>query len=271
MEKVRLWPLWKFCFVLPLVIALNVIFIPATMASDVCTFVRVLGHVDLLKGGKNPAIIAKAQLGAEEGDGVQTKEASRAQLHFVDDTDMFIAPKSEIIIESYMYNPNRKLKVVSNIIQGLAHAMINLIDINNSGPTFLKTNTAIFSVRGTDLYILIGPNFTDLFVKNGKVVGSSLQTKKPSAEYLNLLRRVEVRACGGAGLVGFGTVVGGAAELGPQSACRFVAGLPPSEVIKLPLEYFDRLDKLMAAGLPDKLGGSNNPKQLLDMISPPSK
>jgi len=241
------------------------------MASDVCTFVRVLGHVDLLKGGKNPAIIAKAQLGAEVGDGIQTKEASKAHLHFVDDADMFIAPKSEIIIESYMYNPNRKLKVVSDIIRGLAHAMINLTDINNSGPTFLKTNTAIFSVRGTDLYILIGPNFTDLFVKNGNVVGSSLQTKKPSAEYLNLLKQVEVRGCGGAGLIGYGTTVGGAAQLGPQTACRFVADLPPSEVIKLPLEYFDRLDKLMVTGLPDKLGASNNPKHLLDIIGPLSK
>jgi hypothetical protein len=149
--------------------------------------------------------------------------------------------------------------------------MINLVDINDSGPTFLKTKTAIFSVRGTDLYILIGPNFTDLFVKNGKVVGSSLQIKKPSAEFLNLLKRVEVRACGGAGLIGFGEVVGGAAELGTQTACRFVAGLPPLEVIKLPLEYFDRLDKLMANGLPHKLGESNTPKQLLDMISPLSR
>jgi len=271
MAKIKFYPFWLLLLFVHLIIALSMILIlnPAAYASDVSTFVRILGHVNLLKGGKNPAIPAKVQLGAEVGDGVHTKEASRAQMHFIDDTEMFVAPKSEITIESYMYNPGGTWKVVPNVIRGLTHTMINLIDKTKS-PQFLKTTTAIFSVRGTDLYILIGPNFTDIFVKNGNVVAGSLEPQKPKAEHSKLIRQIEVRGGGGHGLSGYGAEIGGDARLGPQTACRIVAGLPPSEVIKIPLEYFDRLDKLMVAGLPEKLGESNNPKQLLDKISPPA-
>ena len=245
----------------------------AAYASDVCTFVRVLGHVNLLKGGKIPAIPARIQLGAEVGYGVHTKEASRAQMHFIDDSEMFIAPKSEIIIESYMYNPDSIWKVVPRIIRGLTHTMVSFTgktDKIKTPPCFLKTDTAVIGVRGTDLYILIGQNFTDIFVKNGNVVAGSLEPQKTKAEYSKLLRQIEVRGGGGHGLSGYGAEIGGHAQLGPQTACRIVAGEPPMEVIKIPLEYFDRLDKLMVTGLPEKLGESKNPKQLLDIISPPS-
>ncbi len=271
MAKCGFYTFWLLGLIITFFIASSVILTlnTATWASDVCTFVRILGHVNLLKGGKNPAIPAKVQLGAEVGDGVHTKEASRTQMHFIDDTEMFIAPKSEIIIESYMYNPNKTWKVVPNIIRGLAHTMINLTD-KVKYPQFLKTDTAMIGVRGTDLYILIGHNFTDIFVKNGTVVAGSLKPQKPKAQYSKLLRQIEVRGGGGHGLFGYGEEIGGHTTLGPQTACRIVAGLPPMEVIKLPLEYFERLDKLMVTGLPEKLGESKNPKQLLDIINPPS-
>jgi len=267
MAKIKFYPFWLFLLFVHFIIALSMILIlhSAAHAKDVCTFVRILGHVNLLKGGKNPAIPAKVQLGAGVGDGVHTKEASRAQMHFIDDTEMFVAPKSEITIESYMYKPNGAWKVVPNIIRGLTHTMINLIDKTKS-PQFLKTTTAIFSVRGTDLYILIGDNFTDIFVKNGNVIAGSLQPQKLKTEHSKLMRQIDVRGGGGHGLSGYGAEIGGHAQLGPQTACRIVAGLPPMEVIKIPLEYFDRLDKLMVTGLPDKLGESKNPKQLLDII-----
>jgi hypothetical protein len=76
----------------------------AVQAAPAGTFIEVEGTVDLLKGGKVPAMPVKVGGAVEVGDVVRTKSQSRAQIKFVDDTILTIAPESGITIEEYMFD-----------------------------------------------------------------------------------------------------------------------------------------------------------------------
>jgi hypothetical protein len=74
-----------------------------SLAEVVGHFLKVEGHVDLLKKGQLPPVTPKVQDAVESGDVIQTQNPGRAQLGFVDDSVLTIAPGSKVVIESYMY------------------------------------------------------------------------------------------------------------------------------------------------------------------------
>ena len=64
-------------------------------------FSLIVGQVDLLKGGKLPAISAKMEAGVEPGDIIRTKSRGKAQLTMVDDSVITLAPESRLAIADY--------------------------------------------------------------------------------------------------------------------------------------------------------------------------
>ena len=88
-----------------IILTLAALAVPVTShAAVVGRFIMVTGQVDLLKGGKIPAIPAKPQDGVEVGDVVRTKSKAKAQLNMVDDSVITLAPESRLAIADY-FNP----------------------------------------------------------------------------------------------------------------------------------------------------------------------
>ena len=59
------------------------------------------GQVDLLKGGKLPAVALKVNDKVSPGDIIRTKSMSRAQITFIDNSVLTISPDSRIAIAEY--------------------------------------------------------------------------------------------------------------------------------------------------------------------------
>jgi hypothetical protein len=148
-----------------------VLAVPLTAgAAVVGRFTLVTGQVDLLKGGKIPAIAAKVQDGVEAGDIIRTKTKAKAQLTMVDDSVITMAPESRLALADYQYDAARgERRAVVRLFRGLVHTVVNRI-IKTEEPDFImETHTAVVGVRGTNFFTLLGPISTLTAVSSGVV------------------------------------------------------------------------------------------------------
>jgi hypothetical protein len=114
-------------------------------AEDVGRFEQVINKVDHLKQSQEPAIPAKVPDGVANQDMVRTHEQSRAQLGFVDDTKMTVAPKTELIIEDYMYDAKNQRRVVTQVYKGVVETVVPNTLPNDQFT--IKTPTATAGIR----------------------------------------------------------------------------------------------------------------------------
>ena len=137
-------------------------------AAVVGNFTQVEGQVSLLKQGKLPAVAAKAGDGVEAGDVVRTKSKSRAQIKFVDDTLITLAPESRVAVADYFYDAARgSRRAVLRLYRGLVHTLVTRL-LQVQEPDFIvETHTAVLGVRGTEWYTLLMPNFTSVYLLGG--------------------------------------------------------------------------------------------------------
>jgi hypothetical protein len=164
---------------LVIIFILAALAIPLTAhAAIVGRFSLIIGQVDLLKGGKLPAVSAKMEGAVEPGDIIRTKTRAKAQLTMVDNTVITLAPDSRLAIADYQYNPAQESRrAVVRLFRGLVHAVVNRV-VKTEEPDFLmETHTAVLGVRGTNFYTLVGPSFTATYLANGILgVKSNLST-----------------------------------------------------------------------------------------------
>ncbi|MFZ5453727.1 MAG: FecR family protein [Thermodesulfobacteriota bacterium] len=235
-------------------------------AKEVGQFTKVEGKVDLHKKGKPEAIAAQPQTKAEEKDAIKTEAMSRAQIQFLDASTMTVAPQSYVTIESYMYDAKKgELGCLSEIYKGICHIVVSPLAKKEKKEFLVKTPTAIMGIRGTELYILIGPDFTDVFVKEGTVSTQArpAELKKseagpgPNPYLATLMRQAEVRGAGWMERV----------LVHALQATRIWAGRRPMNPIQLTPAQFQTLAALMFRGLPPGLNFGANPGQLLENMS----
>ncbi len=152
----------------PLMVLLALLLPPGLVAAGVGRLVVVEGKVDFLRQGKLPAVPAKVRDEVDLGDVIRTKSASRAEVHFVDDTTLAIAPESRVAIADYLYDaPQGRRRAVLQVFKGLVYCVVNRI-LKMEGPEFImKSHTAVLGVRGTKWFFLLRPNFTDCFHERG--------------------------------------------------------------------------------------------------------
>jgi T5SS/PEP-CTERM-associated repeat protein len=166
-----------------------------SLAGIVGHFVKVEGQVDLLKQGKLPPLKAKVQDGLEPGDVIQTKDDSRAQVNFVDDSLLTIAPGSKVAIEAYMYNAAKGSRnAVLQVFQGLVDTVVSQVTKVQEKPNFImKTNTATMGVRGTKWYTLVKEKITDVYVEMGSVSVANINPKVAGEVLVNALEHTQIK------------------------------------------------------------------------------
>jgi hypothetical protein len=205
-------------------------------AEVVGRFVTVEGPVDLLKQGKMPALPAKVQDGVEPGDVVRTKSQGRAQVKFVDDSVLTIAPGSRVAVEAYMYDEAKGArKAVLQLFRGMVQTVVTRILKTQEADFILKTHTAVIGVRGTKWYTLLGPNATDVYNEEGKVCIHNLLAE-----------------------------IGGEVCLNPMEFSRVMADLAPTAPAPFKKEDLAPLEKILHTG-----GASPPPPTGVLGISPP--
>jgi hypothetical protein len=149
-------------------------------AAAVGRFTMVEGQVDLLHQGKLPAVPAKVQDALEPGDVIRTKSKAKAQVKFVDDSIITMAPESRMAVADFVYDGARGYRrAVLRHFRGLIHAVVTQL-IKVQEPEFIiETQTAVMGVRGTEGYLLQGPNSSMLFSTQGIWQGQSINPRFP--------------------------------------------------------------------------------------------
>jgi hypothetical protein len=136
------------------------------------------GRVELLKGGKLPAIPVKTGDTVEPGDVIRTKSQSKAQITFIDDSLLTLSQEARIAIEEFKFEPGPgKRQAVLEIFQGLALAVVNKI-LKAEEPDFIiKTQTAVVGVRGTEFGMRNQPNSSTILNFAGRTQVGSISPK----------------------------------------------------------------------------------------------
>ncbi len=152
----------------------------AAQATAVGRFVQVEGSVDLMKGGKSPAVPVKVQDEVQQGDAIRTKSQSRAQIQFVDDTVLTLAPESRVAIDEYTYDASKsKRQATVEVFRGMVHFLVSKI-LQTEKPDFvMKTHTGVLGVRGTGWYAQLTPLSTDIYNEHGTTQVQNLFPEVP--------------------------------------------------------------------------------------------
>lgn len=189
---------------------------------EVGCFTKVMGPVDLQKGGIPPTLKVKVQDGVAPGDLVRTQHISRAQLKFVDDSCLTISPDSQVIIEEYLYDNKKKERyAVCQVLRGLVHSLISPMAKTDKPSFYLKTHTAVMAIRGTSTYIAIKPDGTYIYNESGRVRVSNIM--------------------GG---------VKGDEELGEMQYSRVEMGRPPTAAASFTEETLNQIKDLLGYNVP---------------------
>lgn len=178
-----------------LVLVLSLALSSGVRAEVVGQFLLVEGPVDLMKQDKLPAVVPKVNDGVAPGDVIRTKSQGRAQVKFVDDSVLTIAPGSRVAIETYMYDASKGTrKAVLQVFRGMVQAAVSKI-IKTQEPDFImKTHTAVLGVRGTKWFALLGPNNTDVYNESGRLGVRNLYSEIPGEVFLNAMEFSRVMA-----------------------------------------------------------------------------
>lgn len=161
--------------------------VPLTARAEaVGRFIEVEGMVDILRQGKLPVLPAKVQEAVELSDVIRIKSASRAQIQFIDDSIITLAPGSRIAIDKYSYNAEKKERqAVLQVFSGLVHTLVKKIHQVKQPDFILKTQTAVIGVRGTDWYTVLGINITDIYNASGTTEVSNIFPDVPGKVFLS--------------------------------------------------------------------------------------
>ena len=168
---------------------LSLLMVAGAQAGVVGRFTLVEGQVDLLKQGKVPAVPAKVQDGVEQGDVIRTKSKAKAQVKFMDDSLVTLAPESRMEVADFVYDADRgKRRTVLRYYKGVIHTLVTRL-LKLQEPGFLmETHTAALGVRGTEIYTVLLPNATGVYLIDGLL---ELRSINPQIPGIQLLKKME--------------------------------------------------------------------------------
>ena len=182
MRRKYLWAVFALLTLILLIAA-------GAQAAVVGRFTQVEGQVDLLKQGKVPATPARVNDGVEPGDVIRTKSKAKAQVKFVDESQVTLAPESRIAVADFVYDADKgQRRAVLRFFKGVIHTVVTRI-LKTQEPDFLmETHTAVMGVRGTETYSVLLPNATGAYLIDGLL---ELRSVNPKILDTVLLKRLE--------------------------------------------------------------------------------
>ena len=176
----------KYLWALVALLLVTLLISAAAHAAVVGRFTLVEGQVDVLKHGQIPAAAARTGDGVEPGDVIRTKSKAKAQVKFVDDSFVTMAPDSRIAVADFSYNAaTGERHAVLRFFKGVMHTLVTRVQ-HVQQPEFLtETHTAVLGVRGTETYTALLPNGTGAYLIKGLLEARSNNPQIPETVLLN--------------------------------------------------------------------------------------
>ncbi len=154
------------------------LFVPGIVraAAVVGSFTSVVeGQVDVLKEGETAVVPAHQGDRVSQGDIVRTKRAGKAEIQFLDQTVLRLAPDTRLRVDEYSMTPdNQRRGGFLSLLRGKIRAIVakvraGVVPVAAAGSSNfqVKTPTAIAGVKGTDLFVFHERGVTGVVFKDG--------------------------------------------------------------------------------------------------------
>ena len=153
-----------FCF-------LVVLFPLVAQAAPVGKFTYIAGKVDIISPGK-AVVSAKTQEDVHKGDIIQVKKESKAEITFLDDSVLRIAPDTRVGISEYFVGEGRVVGIL-NLAGGKIQSKVRktfgmVFGLKKRSRFEVHTPTAVIGVRGTDFFTSFLAGITEAVFKKEK-------------------------------------------------------------------------------------------------------
>lgn len=176
----------KYLWTLVALLLVTLLIAVAAQAAAVGRFTLVEGQVDVLHHGKVPGVAARLNDGVEPGDVIRTKSKAKAQVKFVDDSFVTMAPDSRIAVADFTYNAaSGERHAVLRFFKGVMHTLVTHVQEVQQPEFLMETHTAVFGVRGTEKYTVLLPNATGAYLISGLLEARSNNPQIPGTVLLN--------------------------------------------------------------------------------------
>jgi len=150
---------------LPFTLAVAALTIAGQQTAQADAKIGVAAAVKNQVQGRAGAIAVGSSVFANER--IKTGDAASAQLMFVDKTVVSIGPKAELLLDKYVYNPNRGTgQVAISAVQG---SMRFVTGAQNPTNYSIKTPVATLGIRGTIVDLSISAIETFIGVLEGSL------------------------------------------------------------------------------------------------------
>ncbi|MBW2594855.1 MAG: FecR domain-containing protein [Deltaproteobacteria bacterium] len=168
-------------------IVLGALFPLVAQAAPVGKFTYIAGKVDIISSGK-AVKSAKMQEDVHKGDVIQVKKESKAEITFLDDSVLRIAPDTRVEISEYFVGEGRVvgiLNLAAGKIQSTVRKTFGMVfGLKNQSRFEIHTPTAVIGVRGTDFFTSFLAGITEAVFKKEK--GYIFSLNLPDiVEYIN--------------------------------------------------------------------------------------
>jgi len=150
-----------FCF-------MAVLFPLVAQAAPVGKFTYVAGKVDIISPDKTVKS-AKLQEDVHKGDVIQVKKESKAEITFLDDSVLRIAPDTRVGISEYFVGEERVVGIL-NLAAGKIQSKVRktfgmVFGLKNQNRFEVHTPTAVIGVRGTEFFTSFLAGITEAVFK----------------------------------------------------------------------------------------------------------
>jgi hypothetical protein len=151
-------------------------------ADKIGVAAAIVNQVEGVSGSNSRSLAVGSDVFAHEH--IRTSAASTAQLLLLDKTSVSIGPRADLLLDSFVYDPDKGAgKVVINATQG---AFRFITGSQNPRNYTIKTPVATLGIRGTVLDILITGNPTVGYSLTVILVECCAIVTLPSGQQLNL-------------------------------------------------------------------------------------
>ncbi len=143
--------------------------ISISASNSVGKIISLEGRAFIKKGDSNFKKL-KMTDSIESGDTLKTSHKSRIKIAFIDNSIIYVAPKSQFKIENYKYNKKKKERnSVLNLFGGRVKLLVAKLSSKNRNFK-VKTETATVGVRGTEFIVSTETtNESEILVLSGSV------------------------------------------------------------------------------------------------------
>jgi len=158
------------------IILITLLFLSPSLFANVAKVVALKGNATIVREGTSIKLTRTAII--KKHDEIITKDNTKVQLLFKDETIISIGKNSSFQVENYLFDEkNKKFEAKFDMFKGTFKTITGKIGKKAPKNFILKTKTASIGIRGTQIVMNLLKDNEQIFCTEGKILVTTLDSK----------------------------------------------------------------------------------------------